>query len=202
MGIALLAALPGAAAASSASDALLARMVALNPGLHSFQATVHADVTLKTFPFLTTSLVATLYHKEPGRNKLVVSSGLPLVAQQFDKLYADIPGPAQWRERYVVTLVSDDGKTSAFSLVPRKKGNVDSIEVKVDDRAATVSSWRWNYANGGYAELANRYARISGNTLVSSQTAHVSEPGYTADITSTLDNYTLNPPLTDDFFTQ
>ena len=73
---------------------------------------------------------------------------------------------------------SDDGTTSRFRLVPRKHGNVDSIDATADDRSATVNSMRWNYENGGYAEMASRYGRVAGNVVVESQTGHVQEPGY------------------------
>jgi outer membrane lipoprotein-sorting protein len=190
----------GSPAAAMASDGLLARMAALNPNLHSYTATLDADVTLRTFPFLSAQLKGTVYHKEPGMDKVVFSSGLPMMAQQFDKLFAHIVSPAQWADVYTVTVVSDDGTTTTFKLVPRKKGNVDSIDAKADDKAATVQFLRWNYANGGYAELHQRFGAVSGNTLPVGMTGHVEEPGYTADITSTLDKYTINPPISDEIF--
>ncbi len=64
--------------------------------------------------------------KRPDKNKVVFTGGVPLVAQQFDKLYAHIESPSQWQELYAVTIVSDDGKTAIFKLVPRKRGNVDA----------------------------------------------------------------------------
>lgn len=157
---------------------------------------------MRSFPFLSVALVGTYYHQEPDKSKVVFTSGLPAVAQQFDKLYAHVESPSQWRALYVVTKVSDDGKATAFKLVPRKRGNVESIDASVDDATATVSSMRWNYVNGGYAEMANRYAHIDGNLLVSSQTGHVQEPGYTADITSTIDGYKINPTLPDGVFSE
>ena len=42
---------------------------------------------------------------------------------------------------------------------------------------------RWNYVNGGYAELTNHYTTVNGNVVVAAQNGHVDEPGYTADIT-------------------
>jgi hypothetical protein len=59
---------------------------------------------------------------------------------------------------------------------------------------------RWNYANGGYAEMTNRYGRVEGNVVVESQSGHVEEPGYAADITSTVDNYKINPALPEGLF--
>ncbi len=121
---------------------------------------------------------------------------------QFDTLYAHIENPSRWPHVYVVTLVSDDGKTAVFKLTPRKQGNVEHIDATVDDKRATVTSMRWNYANGGYAEMTNSYGRVQGNVLVQSQTGHVDEPGYAADLSSTIDNYTINPSLPDSVFSQ
>jgi hypothetical protein len=185
-----------------ADQDLLARMAQVNPTLHTFSATLHANVQLKSFPFLNVGLVGTYYYKEPDKTKVVFSSGVPAVAQQFDKLYAHIESPSQWRQVYKVKVLSDNGKTTALQLVPLRQGNVASIDVTVGDGSATIQTMRWNYANGGYAEMNDQYGNVHGNLLVTSQTGHVQEPGYVADITSTIDNYTINPPLSDSIFTQ
>ena len=90
-------------------------MAALNPNLHAFTATLHAHVVMRSFPFLSADLVGTYYYKEPDKNKVVFTGGVPLVAQQFDKLYAHIESPRSGNELYDVTLVSDDGKTRTSS---------------------------------------------------------------------------------------
>lgn len=186
--------------AVATAAALLARMEAANSDVHSLSAQLHAHVVMRSFPYLTADLAGTYYYKVPDKNKVVFTNGVPLIAQQFDRLYAHIENPSQWQQLNVVTLVSDDGKTARFRLVPRKHGNVESMDAMVDDKNATVTSMRWNYANGGYAEMANHYATVDGRLLVVSQTGHVQEPGYTGDITSTLDHYKLNPTLSDSLF--
>jgi hypothetical protein len=191
--------LTGTAPPSQSAGSLLVRMAQVNPNLHAFSATLRAHVALKSFPFLATDLVGTYYYKEPDKNKVVFTSGVPIVAAQFDKLYAHIESPSQWEKVYTVTTVSDDGNTTAFKLVPRTAGNIDHIDAVVDDASATVKSMRWNY-NGGYAEMTNRYGDVGGYVVVQSQTAHVELPGYTADITSTIDNYKFNPALSDGIF--
>jgi hypothetical protein len=72
----------------------------------------------------------------------------------------------------------------------------------VDDKTATVTSVRWNYAKGAYAEVHNRYQSIDGNQVVASQSGHVEEPGYTGDITSTVDDYKINAQLPAGIFSQ
>jgi hypothetical protein len=175
-------------------------MEAVNPNLHAFSAMLNAHVVMRSFPFLTADLAGTYYYEEPDKNKVVFTSGVPMIAQQFDKLYAHIDSPSQWSDKYVVTTVSDDGSTTRFRLVPRKSGNVERVDATADDRSATVTSMRWNYGNGGYAEVTNHYGRIDGNLLVESQTGHVEEPGYVADISSTIGDYKINPALSDGIF--
>lgn len=186
--------------AVAGAAALLARMAAVNVDLHTFSAAMHAHVTMRSFPFLSADLDGTYYYKAPDRQKVVFTGGVPLVAQQFDKLYAHIESPSQWQALYAITTLSDDGAATRLRLVPRKRGNVDHIDATVDDKSATVSSMRWDYANGGYAEMANRYGRVSGYLLVQSQTGHVQEPGYVADVTSTIDQYKVNASLPDGVF--
>ncbi len=197
-----LAASAGAARASAPGDDLLARMAAVNPGLHAFTATLHAHVALKSFPFLAADVAGTYYYKEPDKNKVVLQSGVPMIAQQFDKLYAHIESPSRWRSVYAVAVVSDDGRTTLFALVPHKHGNVSRIDAAVNDKTATVERMRWNYDNGGYAEMVNHYGSVAGFVVVQSQNGHVQEPGYVADITSVLDEYKMNPTLPDDLFGQ
>jgi hypothetical protein len=186
--------------AAATAATLLARMAALNPGLHTFTATMHAHVAMRSFPYLSADLIGTYYHKDPDKNKIDFTSGVPMIAQQFDKLYAHVESPSQWDELYDVTTLADNGTTAHFKLDPRKNGNVEQIDATVDDKNATVTTMRWNYRNGGYAEMTNRYGKVNGYTVVESQTGHVEEPGYTADITSTIDGYAINPSISDSVF--
>ena len=101
---------PGPAASSGG---LIDRMASLNPNLRAFTATLHAHVVMKSFPFLSADLAGTYYYKQPDKYKVIFTSGVPLVAQQFDKLYAHIEPPARWRDLYTITVASDDGDRSA-----------------------------------------------------------------------------------------
>jgi hypothetical protein len=190
------------AAPASAQDDLLTRMAALNPDLHTFQAAMHVNVTMKSFPFLNFALEGTYYHESPDKDKVVFSSGVPAVAQQFDKLYAHIEPPSRWRDVYDVKVVSDNGTITTYRLTPLRQGNVDHVDVRASDSSATVQWQRWNYVNGGYAEMRNYYKTVDGTVVIRSQNGHVEEPGYTADITSNIDAYKINTPLNEAVFTQ
>ena len=188
------------ACAAASRDDLLERMAAVNPDLHTFTATIRAHVTLKSFPFLSADLDGTYYYKEPDKNKVVFTSGVPTIAQQFDKLYAHVDGAVALARDVRGHVVSDDGSTTRFRLVPRKRGNVSEIDATADDKTATVDLDAMELRNGGYAEMNNRYGRVGGNYVVQAQTGHVEEPGYVADITSTIDDYKINPTLPDGVF--
>jgi hypothetical protein len=185
-----------------ADNGLLARMEALNPNLHSFQATMNAHIALTTFPFLAANIVATYYHKNPDMDRLVVHSGVPAMAQNFTNLIGHIEPPSQWERLYVITPGRDDGKNATFTLVPRAQGNISRIVASVDDATATVSSMRWEYVNGGSATMNLGYSRINGNTVVTSQNGAVQEPQYAGSVTATLSNYVMNPELPDSMFSQ
>jgi hypothetical protein len=187
---------------ASPEDALLSRASAINPGLHSYQANIHADISMKTFPYLSPMLDGIYYHKEPGMDKIVFTSGLPGMAQEFSKVYPHIESPAGWNRVYVITFVANDGRTTTYKLVPRKHGRVDRIDTSIDDATATVLSMRWNYNDGGYAELHQTYSIVNGNYLVTGQTGHFETSLYKADVTSSFTNYTLNPSIPDTFFKQ
>lgn len=187
---------------AAAADDLLARMSTINPDLHSYTATVRAHVALATFPFLATDIVATYYHKDPDLDKLEVTSGLPIIAQSFSRLFAHIEPPARWNALYAITKTGDDGKTTNLTLVPRETGNVKKIEVLVDNASATILAMRWMYANGGWLSMNEHYGMVQGNTMVTSQTGHVEEPGYIGDVTTTLSGFQINPDLPDSVFGQ
>jgi outer membrane lipoprotein-sorting protein len=195
----LLASLP---VAGTAQNDLLSRMSAVNTNLHSYTATMKAHVTMTTFPFISTDVSGTYYHKDPDRDKLEITSSLPGLAQQFSQLYPRLVPPSQWNEVFTASMVSDDGTTTHFKLVPRKQGNVDHIDATVDDKHATVTAMTWTYANGGTAEMTNTYSNIKGYTLVTSQTGRVDEPQYKGTISSTLSDYTINPNIPDSTFAQ
>jgi outer membrane lipoprotein-sorting protein len=181
---------------------LLARMSAVNANLHTYTATMKAHVALTTFPFITADLVGTYYHKDPDRNKLEITSGLPAIASQFGKLYPNIEPPSRWSETFDISVVSDDGKATQLKLTPKVAGNVASIDATVDDAQATVRSMQWNYSGGASAQMENTYEMVHGYLLVTSQTGSVSEPSYKGTITSHISDYKINPPIADSVFQQ
>lgn len=183
-----------------ASDDLLQRASQINPHLNSYEASIRVDVSMKTFPFLSPTLGGTYYHKEPNMDRIVFSSGLPAIAQQFSNVYPRVESPSHWADVYTINKVGDNGSQTTYQLIPRNSARVQRVDARLDDRTATVTYMRWNYVDGSYAEVSQSYAQVHGNYLVSRQTGHVDFPAYKADLTSSYSGYRLNVPLSDSFF--
>jgi outer membrane lipoprotein-sorting protein len=179
--------------------AVYARMQRVNANLHSYQATLHVDVTTHGFPYISPSLDGTAYYEEPDRSAVVFET-IPALASQFKKVYPQLEPPSEWPRIYVVTPLADDGTTSQFRLVRKKNGRIDHVDVTVDDATATVSSMAYFYKDGGSIAFAQTYALIDGNYVIKSQTGKVDIPHYSADVASTFSNYHLNVKIDDAVF--
>ena len=197
LGALLLAFLP---AGTGAQSDLLARMSTVNQGLKTYSAAMNMHVQMTSFPNLAFDMTGTYYRREPDQAKLEITGGLPGAASQFGKLYPHIENPARWPSLYNISKQGDNGSFTTFVLTPKVEGNIDHITASVSDRSATVLQYRWDYRNGGWAELRNTYSKIDSYMLVTSQSGHVEEPQYKGDITATLSNYKLNPSLPDSVF--
>jgi len=174
-------------------------MVGLNAALQSYKATVHLDVALKSFPYLSPSLDGNIYFKKPDKQAVVFDT-VPALASQFKKVYPNLDPPSIWPALYDVALLNEGGGTTTFRLVPKKGGRVEHLDVKVDDPTATVRSYTWTYKDGGYVTFDQQFTSIGGNYLVDKQSGHVELPSYKADVQSNFSNYKLNVAIEDSVF--
>jgi hypothetical protein len=182
-----------AAAPPAPGDAttVYARMQKLNPGLKSYQADLHVDVTTHGFPFISPSLDGKAYFEQPDKNAVVFET-VPALASQFKKVYPQLEPPSEWSQTYDVTPGADDGTTAQFRLVRKKNGRIDHVDVSVDDRTATVASMAYIYKDGGSISFQQTYAVVDGNYVIKAQTGKVDLPQYHADVASSFTNYKLN----------
>ncbi len=110
--------------------------------------------------------------------------------------------PSEWGQIYEVAQTGDDGATATFRLVRKKNGRIDHVDVKVDDKNATVAGMTYFYKDGGSIAFTQTYADINGNYVVKTQNGKVDIPHYSADVTSTFANYKINVPVDDKVFEQ
>ena len=183
--------MPGISAPGDNGAEVYARMQKLNAGLKSYQADLHVDVTTHGFPYISPSLDGKAYFQQPDKNAVVFET-IPALASQFKKVYPQLEPPAEWPAVYDVTPVSDDGTTSHFTLVRKKNGRIDHVDVEVDDKTATVSAMTYVYKDGGSIAFRQTYTVVGGNYVIAAQTGKVDIPHYNADVASTFTNYKLN----------
>lgn len=178
---------------------IINRMVAADT-VRSYTANVHADIAMHSFPFLSPSLDGTYYHKEPSKNKIIFTSGLPFIAKQFSKVYPEVESPSNWLQKYDVSVEGQDTDYTTLKLVPKKHGRIDHIDAKIADGTADLVELRWNYNDGGYATLDQTYSVIQGHRLVTQQTGHFEVPHYNADLKSTFTAFKINAAIPDAVF--
>jgi hypothetical protein len=183
------------------SNALFKRMLALNATLNTYQAAIHLDVALKSFPYISPSLDGTAYFKRPDKEAVVFDT-VPALASQFKKVYPKIDPPGDWQATYAVYVMGDSGGSTTFRLVPKKNGRVDHLDVTADDAKATITGYTWTYKDGGYVAFEQTFKTVAGNFLVDKQVGHVELPAYKADVTSQFSNYRLNLAIADSVFVQ
>lgn len=197
---AALLALAAPSTAAFAQDDLYARMQRVNTGLNTYQADVVVAIKMNTFPYLSPTLEGKAYYKKPDKNAVQFQS-VPALAGQLKKVVGQMEPPSDWPKLYEVTKSSDDGAVAMFKLVRKKNGRIDHVDVKVDDKTATVSEMTYFYKeDGGSIKFTNTYDQVAGNYLVKAQTGKVDIPHYNADINSTFANYKINVALDDKVF--
>jgi len=201
--LAALAAAPSRPVAAAAPDAdLYARMQRVNSDLQSYQADVTVAIQLHTFPFLSPTLEGKAYYKRPDKTAVQFQT-VPALAGQLKKVVGQMEPPSDWPKLYDVTPTGDDGTTATFKLVRKKNGRIDHVDVKVEDKTATVIEMTYFYKDdGGTIRFDNTYDQIGSNFVVKHQTGKVDVPHYNADISSSFANYKINVPVDDKVFTE
>jgi hypothetical protein len=174
-------------------------MLALNGDVRTYKASVHVDVVLKSFPFLSPSLDGTSYYRQPDRQAVIFDT-MPSLASQFKKVYPNVDPPSRWPALYDVTLTSDAGGATTFRLVPKKNGRVAHLDVVVDDATATIRAYTWSYTDGGSVAFEQTFKSVGNDYLIDKQSGHVDLPSYQADVTSKFSHYELNVALPSDVF--
>ncbi|MGC9993296.1 MAG: hypothetical protein ABSD52_13005 [Candidatus Cybelea sp.] len=196
----------GAAPASLAATALpsdartvIERMAARNPSIKSYQARVHVDIRLLSFPFLAPKLDGTSYFKRPDLY-VVVFDRMPSYARSFGRLFNDVGNPLGWERDQNITL---DGTTvlgGREMLVLRltKKIHSDILDhtlAYVDALSYTLAQMEWYYTSGGKITMSEQY-RLEGNYWVlAQQHATIHMPYARAVADAVYGTYQINVPI-------
>src|SRR5579863_778314 len=200
--VSLVGAMPGEVAAGAPlpdARTVVERMAARNPTLRSYQARVHVDIRMLSFPFLAPKLEGTSYYQRPDVY-VVVFDRMPSYAKSFGRLFNDVGNPLAWQRDQNITL---DGTTvlgGRETLVLRltKKIHSDILDhtlAYVDAASYTLRQMEWYYTSGGKITMSEQY-RLEGNYWVlSQQHATIHMPYARAVADAVYGTYQINVPI-------
>ena len=200
----LFAAAPAVAQGSAPHTAadVIKGIEARNASLKSFQARMHVQVHMLSFPWLSTHLDGTAYYKRPA-NYEVVFDNPPSYMRGVDKLFADIDDPQGWLKDSNIKFsgLQTVGGHSYLVLTMTKKIYSDQIKdtvAYVDPSTYAVSRMEWHYFKGTIT-MTQSFRNEGGYSVIASQ--HV-DANYRvrAVADSSFDPYKTNVPVPDSVF--
>lgn len=185
---------------------IIARMEQHNPSLQTFQARVHVDIHMKTFPWLAPQLDGTAYYKRPD-NYEVVFDRVPSYAKGINKLFGDIDDPAGWQRD---SNISYDGVKSLtghqyLTLRMTKKIYSDQLADAVaylDPISFQVALMEWHYRNGGIISMTQTFKQQGAYSVVATQHADIRIPRVHAVADAAYGQYQTNVAVNDAVFTK
>jgi hypothetical protein len=206
--LAMLFALTGGGSPVAAQDeptatAVVQRVIDANPSLRSYQARVHVNVEMQSFPFLAPQLEGTTYFKRPN-NFEVVFDRVPSYAKGFERLYADIGDPTNWERRFAMTVVGErtvnGHRDLMIRLVQKVRGMIDHQDVAIDASNWHVDEMQWHYYTGGVISMTQTFQDVGGSSVLSSQHATIRIPHVRAVADAHYTDYRTNVAIDDAVF--
>ena len=204
---ALAAAPAGAQTASPDTDAhaVIEKMLARNPSLYSFQARVHVNVRMQSFPFLAPKLEGTSYFKRPD-NYEVVFDRVPGYAKGFQKLFADIGDPASWEKDQDIAVDPGEHALNGHPVIYlrlTKKIHSDQLDytlAMVNAASYEVEQMEWHYRNGGTIVMTQNFKNEGAYDVIASQHAEIHIPHVRAVADASYGDYQTNVAVDDSVF--
>jgi outer membrane lipoprotein-sorting protein len=202
--VAMAGGLAAPARAQSSASAVLAGIAARNPALQSYQARVHVDVHLHSFPWLSPQLDGTSYYKRPDSFE-VVFDRVPSYAHGINKLFGDIDDVASWEKDCNIGYagVQSIGGRPLFVLRMTKKIYSDQLAetlAYVDPSTYQVVRMDWHYRNGGTITMTQTYRQQGQYNVVAAQHADIAIPHVRAVADATYGQYRTNVAVNDAVF--
>lgn len=194
---------PAGAAPRNAAE-VIQRINARNSSLNSFQARVHVQVHMLSFPWFSPHLDGTAYYKRPA-NYEVVFDRAPSYMRGFDKLFADIDDPRGWEKDSNIAYagIRTVGGRQLLALSMTKRIYSDQIKETiafVDPATYAIVRMEWHYFKGTIT-MTQAYRNERGYSVIASQHVDV-QYRVRAVADSTFDPYQTNVPVSDSVFTK
>lgn len=195
---------PAPASAAAGPAQILAEIGARNPSLQSYQARVHVNVHMKTFPWLSPQLDGTSYFKRPDSYE-VIFDRVPSYAHGINKLFGDIDDVAAWEKDSNITYAGTQivNGHPMYALRMTKKIYSDQIAdtvAYIDPATFQVLRMDWHYRNGGSITMTQTYRQQGQFNVVATQHADIQIPHVHAVADATFGRYQTNVALSDAVF--
>lgn len=181
------------------AHAVIEKMAARNPTLQSYQARVHVDIRMLSFPYLSPKLDGTSYYKRPD-TYVVVFDRMPGYARSFGRLFNDVGNPLAWeRDQNVAvdgTVWLNGRETIILRLTKKIHSDIlDHTLAYVDAASYALERMEWYYTSGGKITMSEQY-RLEGNYYVlSQQHATIRMPYIRAVAEAVYGTYQTNVPI-------
>ncbi len=191
-------------AAPHTATEIIKHIEARNASLKSFQARMHVQVHMLSFPWLSPHLDGTAYYKRPASYEVVFDHP-PAYMHGVDRLFADIDDPQGWQKdsNIVYAGVRTVGGRQLLTLSMTKKIYSDQIKETiafVDPATYGIVRMEWHYFKGTIT-MTQTYRNEGAYSVIASQ--HV-DANYRvrAVADSSFDPYKTNVPVSDSVFTK
>ncbi len=184
---------------------VLQHIEARNPSLTSFQAPVHVNIRMLSFPWLSPQLDGTTYYKRPGKYEMIFTR-VPSYAHGINKLFSDIGDPAGWEKDSNIVLQGvqriDDRPLLALRLTKKiYSDQIDDAIAYVDPATFEVVRMDWHYRNGGLITMTQTYRNQGQYSVISTQHADIRIPHVRAVADASYGAYRTNVMVSDAVFT-
>jgi outer membrane lipoprotein-sorting protein len=185
---------------------ILTRMEQRNANLQTYQARVHVDTHLLTFPWLSPKLDGTSYYKSPDKYE-VVFDRVPSYAKGLNKFFGDVDQPSEWQREWNVALQGEQnvGGRQLLALRLTKKIRSDQITdsiAYVDPSTFEVDRMDWHYTNGGTITMTQTYKQLGEYNVIATRHLDVHIPHVRAVADATYAQYQTNVAVSDTVFTK
>jgi outer membrane lipoprotein-sorting protein len=189
------------AAPRTAAD-VIRGIEARNASLKSFQARMHVQVHMLSFPWLSPHLDGTAYYKRPA-NYEVVFDHPPSYMRGVDKLFANIDDPQGWLKDSNIKFDGVRTVSGHQYLVLSMTKKIYSDQIKdtvayVDPSSYAIARMEWHYFKGTIT-MTQSYRNEGGYSVIASQ--HVDADYHVRAVAdSTFEPYKTNVAVPDSVF--
>jgi hypothetical protein len=186
-------------AAQTPSMSLLERATNPNPTLNSYTANAQLSAILHAVIPIHKSFDGNVYYLRPKRK--ISLNGVSGALSKFKDLVTTTPTYEEAMAQYSIKPLTDNGKVSTYSLVPKKSGGrVKELVLTISDRMAFMRTAQWNYTNGATLAFTQTYMKVGDYQLPRKADINAHFPGYSVQGTLTFSNYQPNAPVAPSVF--